>query len=506
MAANAFKQVYLDPSLTDDDLNDYTDVSARSTRYELFWGYFSSNVYQQSVHKFAQQYMAKYGMYNWTRELYNPAYEIGAFYRTYLWGGALDLEAGDGKEKPSVLPIITENENLRPAIAEVWRSSGWRSKRLLVPLFGAILGDVFIRVIDDVEREKVYLEVINPNQVADVQKDPFGNVKEYTIEYQRLDDTNSSRTVMYREEARRDGDDVTFALFKDDAPYPWGFEQAAWSEPYGFMPMVHIQHIDVGLSYGMSEFLPKMTVFRELDDQASKINDQVRKMVDPFWLFAGVTRPKDAIETEKPATTTTKPQQGRFDQNALYSDDPSATAHPLIANLDLGNALRNIEMMLESLEKAYPELSLYRLRQSPGDLSGRAVRLLQRESATKVEMYRDTYDDALIRAQQMAIAIGGMREYEAFSGFNLESYSAGILDHTIGTRPVFANDPLDREELLGAQLGNQELALASGWPLEILLRMQEFDDERIAEITESEEYQLMLEQKEAENEPTEFGE
>jgi hypothetical protein len=61
-------------------------------------------------------------------------------------------------------------------------------------------------------------------------------------------------------------------------------------------------------------------------------------------------------------------------------------------------------------------------------------------------MRRAGYDSALMRAHQMAVAIGGMRGYVGYQGFSLDSYRAGALEHSIGDRPVFAIDPLDRIE------------------------------------------------------------
>jgi hypothetical protein len=53
---------------------------------------------------------------------------------------------------------------------------------------------------------------------------------------------------------------------------------------------------------------------------------------------------------------------------------------------------------------------------------------------------RSGYDDAQVRADQMALSIGGMKGYPGFEGITAESYSRGELDHSIGPRPVFSVD------------------------------------------------------------------
>jgi len=101
---------------------------------------------------------------------------------------------------------------------------------------------------------------------------------------------------------------------------------------------------------------------------------------------------------------------------------------------------------------------------------------------------RDRYDDALVRAHQMAISIGGYRGYDQFAGFNLDSYKAGALEHSIGKRPVFAVDPMDDLEEDKLFWVTAEQAGKAGASLPAFLELQNWDEEQIAVITESEEF------------------
>ncbi|NTU63917.1 MAG: hypothetical protein HGB05_11090 [Chloroflexi bacterium] len=98
---------------------------------------------------------------------------------------------------------------------------------------------------------------------------------------------------------------------------------------------------------------------------------------------------------------------------------------------------------------------------------------------------RAGYDDALVRAQMMAVSIGGMRNYEAFAGFGLESYERGELDHQIGERPVFAVDTLDQLEEEKLLWDTAVQATKAGLPLGSFLRRNGWSDEQIAEYEES---------------------
>jgi hypothetical protein len=173
---SAFRESYFDANTLDLSADaEWSDFDARRLRYQIQWAFFQGNAYRD-IHQWAKKMKADYGLYKYTRDIYNPAFRLGSFYRAYLWGGALDMKAGDGQERPSALPIVMESESqqLRAAIAQLWQWSNWKSKRKLVPLHGATLGDVFISVMDDQMRGKVYLEITHPGIVADVEKDPLG--------------------------------------------------------------------------------------------------------------------------------------------------------------------------------------------------------------------------------------------------------------------------------------------------------------------------------------------
>ena len=84
-------------------------------------------------------------------------------------------------------------------------------------------------------------------------------------------------------------------------------------------------------------------------------------------------------------------------------------------------------------------------------MSGKALTIVYQDVIDKVMEARGNYDAALVRAQQMALSIGGLRGY--FEGFRLESYEAGDEEHRIGDRPVLT-ELADLDLIrLGADLG-----------------------------------------------------
>lgn len=499
----AFKEPYLISGPTTIS-GDYSDWEARKLRYAIYWAFVENTVYR-NVQSWARPMRRDHGLYRYIRNIYNPAGRLAVFYQTHLWGGLLDPEAGSGEGSPSAIPIqvgeTADEERLRAAIAATWQTSNWAMNKNVLTLACACKGDVGIEVVDDPAREKVYLRIVQPDIIKDVTADDFGHVKAYTIEEERPDPLGRDlETATYREEVTRDGDAVVYRTYRDGQAFDWYQDENGdgeprgeeWAEPYGFVPLVMIQHNNVGLDWGWAEMHPSRGKIQEVDDLASKLSDQIRKSVDVKWFFGGVTDPStrgattprfQSRDTESYQSTTSaqdRPEPGREELGALYGPIGSS-ATPLVANLDIVAVAGYISDILGELERDLPELASD-IHTASGDASGRALRVARQQAESKVLMRRVAYDRALVQAHQMAIAIGGMRGYDAFEGYNLESYEAGGLDHSISKRPVFAQDPADDLELEDLFWTAAAKAKEAGVPLQVFLRRQKISEEEIARI------------------------
>ena len=436
-ALTAFRK----PSLISDpyrfDTN-YDETDQRRLRYNILWNYYANAAYDDT-HKWSKTYKTQYGLDRYIRNIYNPAYRNGEFWRSSIWGGP-------------PLEFETENENLLDPLAQVYSWSNWQVQKDILTLYGAVMGDVALRVRDDVGRKQVYFEVIHPAAIIEKTVDSRGNVKSYVLQEERQDPNRPDRTVIFTEIAIRDGENVFYKTLLDGQPFAWDGIDAEFSEPYGFVPLVFIQHNNVGGEWGWAEMYPGLSKIREIDDLASKTSDQIRKIVDPIWLMIGQSKPTNTPIFSKTqptnATLSQHPFPGREETNALYVKSENAKAQALIVDLDLPSVREYIKDILAELERDFPELQID-IWAGSGDTSGRALRIARQRVTTKVEQRRATYYDALLRANKMALAIGGFRDY--FSSFSLESFEKGELDHTIKTRPVFALDQLDIAEIDQAQ-------------------------------------------------------
>ena len=493
----AFNEQFV--SSDQNNLLNYSNFDARKMRNSMLWAMYENTAYD-SIHTWAESLKTKKGLYRAIRNIYNPSYRIGEFWKAKLFGGVLDPMAGDGVATPSCLPIVTDSMELRKAIAQVWAWSNWQVNKDIFALRTSILGDGILQVMDSPSKGKVYIRSVHPSRLKDINLDEFGNVKGYVFEWKTEDPRNETGEVTYREVCTRDGDTIVYQTYLNEGLYAWDGNPvdeedkpvAEWTEDYGFVPLVFLKHNDVGLDFGWSELYPSLSKFREVDDQASKLNDQIRKLVDGAWLFAGVSDPGTTKKATGQTATTEKPQPGRTEQKIFYSNDSNAKPHSLVADIKIDHVSANIKDIIAEIERDYPELRVD-LTNITGDISGRALRINRSPASAKVLQRRPNYDNALVRAQQMAVAIGGNRGYENFSDFGLESFAAGDLAHTIGYRPVFENDPMDKLEEDKMLWENAKLAKDAGVPLPVYLKQQGWDDEKISDIVNSEEYQLRLE-------------
>jgi hypothetical protein len=485
---SAFREAFLSTNTLDPD--DFAALDARQLRYQVFWAFYENSAYR-NIHAWANKFKVDYGLYKYTRNIYNPAYRLGEFWKTALVGGLLALDEQGAALPTGALPIATDNDALRGAIGRLWRDSNWQAKKSLYALWGAVFGDVVLKVDDDPQHKRVMLKVVHPGTLSDVTLDAMGNVKAYTISETRADPRGGERDVSYTEAAYRDGNDVVYETYLDGALYAWNEDAATWREPYGFVPLVVAQHNDVGAPFGWSELHPALAKIREVDDVASKLSDQIRKTVNAPWLFAGLAAPESSPTATGASSSASKPEPGREEIPALYATDPEAKAQPLVAPLDIEHVLGHITGIMEALEGDYPELRAEKLRLS-GGLTGRAMQLAQQPAEMKVEERRAVYDAALVRAHQMAVAIGGWRGYEGYAGFNLDSYGQGNLQHHIGQRAVFARTRADELEEQAQFWGAARTATESGMPLPLWLKKQGWSDEDVAAVEASAEYKAKI--------------
>lgn len=513
-ALRAFREAYVTAGMEGFEgdmafsaIYDFEGPEARATRYDILWAYYQGNAYRE-LHAWAKKMKADYGLYSHIRDIYNPANRICNFHQTRIWGGHLDDEAGDGSENPTSLPIMEADESVRKALAQLWRWSRWGVKKDIITLYGSVFGDVFIRVVDMPDRELVYLDRVHPAWIVDIRKNELEEITFYEMAYHRLDpEKDDGSSVLYTERATLVDQGVLYETYRDNQPYQWNGEDDEWVVDYPFVPMVHVKHNDVGVDWGWSELFPKLSTFREMDDQASKLGDQIRKMVDSPWMFTGIRPGRDGgtvtIEGLGTGNAPSTSEITREETPILYAHDPAARPFALVSELDIEAALMNVKEVGVEIERSYPELrTSMRPGTSTGDVSGRALLLARQEAEDKVYARRVNYDDMLIRAHRMAMAIGGEARYEGFQGFGYADWDGAKTEHKLRTdRPVFKPHPSESLDQARQLWTNASLAAKTGVGLDIFLKDMQWAPKRIEEIINSEFYKMYLAMLESQVQP-----
>jgi hypothetical protein len=489
------------------DPRDWKLWPARRSRYAIQWSHYEGTLFD-SINPWIESLKEDKALYQFVRHIYSPANRLGEFWATHIFGGALDPNAGGGFPTPSAIPILTQNEDLRPAIARLWNDSNWQVHKETVGRFGSVMGDVAITIVDDPGRGMVKLQVIDPREIFHVEEDKFGNCRGYILKkmvpdpewsYGTDSGANAVPYVEYTEVCYRQGETVVYETYRDGLPYDWSrpldsYEDDGrwrWTEPYGFIPFIRIQHKNVGIGWGWSEFTAALlSKLYELDDQASKFGDYVRRAVDSPWLFTGMNA--EEITAEDNVGRRRSSDSGGGDKERvpfIYAIEPNARAQPLIAPLDLPAVMENIKSILRVIEQEHPELTAD-LALATGDASGRALRVAKEKAEALVVQRRATYDDAIRRAHQMAISIGAMRQYRGYAQFGETAYLDGTLDHQIGQRPVFALTEWELLEVEKERATVVETLTRAGVPLAAAWRRAGYKDSEISQMLKDREEDL----------------
>jgi hypothetical protein len=416
----------------------WSEYEARLFRYYHADSYYSNTVYSALVNYSARHKEAK-KLYKFTRPVYNPVTRLCDLYPGKIYGGSIDMEL----LRKGAIPIAQADDPLREAIRQliIWSDLG--TQKSIYVRNGAKFGDSVIKVVDDRERQKVRLEMLSPEIIRQAEFDSVGNVKSVTIEYVRYDEQpiasgnvsiQQRKAHVYRETIDADW----FRTYRDGEPYAYytdanGTPVSEWPNEYGFVPLIIVQHKDIGLDWGANAFHASVGKIDELNDAASLLNDQVRKAVNLVWYFAGVTK-RDELNINS----------NERDGVPVVYGPASSQPFPMVAQLDIAAAGENLQAMLAELERDMPELALHHIREG-GNLTAPGVEAAYSDAIDKIVEARGNYDDGLVRAMQMGVSIGGHNGYNGFLPFSLDSYQRGDLTFTIADRPI-VKDELSKKE------------------------------------------------------------
>jgi hypothetical protein len=513
-AAGAFQRAFFNPEL---DLSSYASDfdlfcrwEPRRLRYQVLWAFYTGTVFQDEVHLWSQPQKQQNSLYSWARPNFNPVPRIVEFGAAHIVGGPIDPEAGDGTKVKSALPIDTKSPAVRRAISRLWRDSLMIVEKDILARKGTALGDIGLKVCDDPRRGRVTLKTVHPGTIKWVDRDrDTGRVLAYLLEETRYDplyrrpsgpwtSRDLNTTCTYNEEAWIEGGKVRYRTYRNGALFDWklndkgvpygtdGDAEPEWDVPYGFVPLVLIQHLNVGLPWGLAEAHTGIVKFLETADVGSNIGDSIRRILNAPLAISGAdppdpNNPNVRIEPAADATTG-NPEPGRTKQGIIWLADPEAKVQFTAQPVDIPGASGHVGMLREDIRDDYPEINedLWKT----GDPSGKALWIARQRPAMKVQQRRVSYDLGLRDAQSMAMAMGGKRSYEGYRGLGTEDpFNDDLVAHSFLHRPVFESSPLDEIEERLQKYTMIEKGRAAGFPLPWLMEQEGEDPAEIAKVT-----------------------
>lgn len=437
----------------------------------LLWSYYLSNgVYDEL--KLAGYFLDD----DQLKSLRNPAQRVVKFYADTIWPGAL----------PDALPLdLMGNDQLQEPIADLWKWSNWQSNKQILTRWTAVLGEAYIKIAQPERKERVYMQNIRPEYVPDgeVDFDAQGN-----ITYIRV---NVPQTI-------RDGEDVEYkthtevwdksagtarlwlhdkgeetAVSRLGNPYAEHGLKETWG--IDFIPFVRAVHMDIGDDRGVGAFLLSLDKIDEANRVATDLHAQLFRHNKPKWALkanmvdgpTGRPLPPPNIATSTGSDGT---QEVDLSGEKFLKLPGMSSLESMVPDLNYAEHLSVLQDHMAELENDLPELRYFRLQEA-SDLSGRAIRLMMKPAVASALEVRGNLEDALVRAQKMALTIG----QNAGIWTGLGDYDSGSLEHGFHERPVLDGGRADEAETWQAEVN-------AGLPLITALRRSGWTDDMIEEL------------------------
>lgn len=457
-------------------------VATRNATYEQMFAYYSNTAFDD-VAVWAR-YRLRHNLYRFTRPIFNPFTRVVDFYVEHVYPGALSV---DGQVNPrSAIPFAYSTpEEIRKVAGQMWQWSNWQNGQSLMVQTGAITGNVYVDVVDDVEKGKIRYQVFFPTAVREIELDPYGNVEAVVLEYFTSDPKiDNGRVFKYAKEMNKEW----FAYYKDGELYDYGNGKVI-ENPYGFVPGVWARHTEIiGSDYGIPAMRSSLAKIDELNSIVSHTADHIHKQIESPRIIFDNSTIKPLFGSDADFTDFDSRQQ-----QVLLKGTAGGTTETLVGTLDPQTIVPIVEKIIAEIEADYPEITMYEKLREQNIVTAPGAQRLMGDVARKMSRPAANYDKANEKLIQMGAAIGGMRvnngdwgsnlspQQEKFRPFDLSSYNRGELDFTILEREL--TPQTSREEADELQVRASAVAAAGdAVPAEEKLRMLGKREEEIPEL------------------------
>jgi hypothetical protein len=402
-----------------------------------------------------------------TRPLRNPAHAVVEFYAATLWGDA-EVTCDD--------PFVLD------AAKRVLEWSNWGALRQRIARLLALYGDLWVKVAtrqDGDAVRRVFLQVIEPTQVANFAEDERGFLTEVVLEAP-ADDPD----YLIVEHWEKPAGIVTWHLVRRDRRSEQGpivRRATVMDLGFDFIPIVHLRFRDIGEPRGIGAFTHALDMIDEANRMATRLVELMYRYNRPD-LVLRQTDTRDPLGRPLPPPEIARRQSSdvfEFGSERVTALPPGWDLQHVIPQVDWGSYLSALDAQLTAIERyALPELMYYRLSEM-GTASGRALRIALAPAIARLSEARHALDTGIARAVDMAVTIGAVHGLWSVPEWELGRARVRFTDRALLVDDEFA--PLEREQLAVAiARAKRDLGL----PLSEVLRDLGYDEARIQELVQ----------------------
>jgi hypothetical protein len=383
--------------------------------------------------------------------LYNPIAEVCDLYQHVL-GGTFGVDITVQSDNDKLLPALRMPGQPAPPATPlelIWQWSSIQQAKQILCSLAPRHGNVGLRIVArravevngkqvelPLEQRRVFIKPEHPRIIRDVERDERGNVIAIELEYDEATGLGDDREV---ERIREQMTKTEFRLWtvKQGTLEP----RAQYANELGVVPYVLLDHQPSGETWGLNAFYRAAPLIDRLNALATHVNIMIHRHVRATWLVAAAGG---------------SPEQMDFSGgNILYVNTQTTggsvpLVEPLVAPLNLADAIEQTKALQEQVEDRLPELKAT-AGKFLANQSGETVAQLRKPAEDRLALARVNYEDALVRAQQIALSFGVLYElWDVGTGMGTReaaerAYRNGYEDHVFNDRELL---PLTETERL----------------------------------------------------------
>lgn len=441
--------------------------------------------------------------------LRRPVNRLVEFYVAHLWPGAL----------PDALPLTfpdgaKHRDAIEKCIMAIWEWSNFgRTKQWAARQF-ALTGWLYIKIGAESSAagagfDRVFLQILDPATVRDVEVDNRGIVQYCRIDlpqtYRARDKDPEAYTYTeiwdtqgVRRWEHKQGESATLqALGKPSMPFTQkqlveGEEVDAeisledWGSP-GFIPIVRAPFREINDEESDNCFAQALAKIDEADAIASRLHKALFRFGSSvLWAIERAEYDPSTGQLAGPATLTDAAGNAISGGNKLTLSNEDFLQIPgtlkcLVPPIDFAAALSILNAHLDEIKADLPEL-LYSDIMYKNQLATETVRMMLQAAFDRAAEARGNAESALIQAHKMALTIGQNKEVPQFGANEIGTWEAGDFEHSIDSREFMPLTKTEEAALKKVEAETDQIRIANGIPLHIVLQERGYSDEEIEQI------------------------